>query len=210
MWRTTRTIPEPIIGANFMSSSSITFPSYVPSNTTEWHLRLQSQMRTWLPALACAMVFAVESTQYLGADRTSAPLQRLAEAIFGYDACVHWDFIHHLIRKTGHFMGYGIFSLVCFRGFWITLQNAALRLLRQLWAYGLAILATFLVAGADELHQSLLPNRTGQFSDVLLDCCGAAVLCFVLFLGMQAVDVIRQARARAACSLKPAYAGIAG
>lgn len=192
-----------------MSSSSITYASYVPSNTTERHLRLQSQMRTWLPALACAMVFAVESTQYFGSDRTSAPLQRVVEAIFGYDACVHWDLIHHLIRKTGHFMGYGIFSLFCFRGFWITLQSAAFRLLRQLWAHGLAILATFLVAGADELHQSFLPNRTGQFSDVLLDCCGAVALCLMLFLTMQAAEVLRQARARTACSLNPAYAGIA-
>jgi VanZ family protein len=166
-------------------------------------------MRTWLPALACAMVFAVESTQYLGSDRTSAPLQRVVEALFGYDVCVHWDLIHHFIRKTGHFMGYGIFSLICFRGFWITLQSAAFRLLRQLWAHGLAILATFLVASADEFHQSILPNRTGQFSDVLLDCCGAVALCLMLFLTMQAAEILRQARARTACSLKPAYAGIA-
>jgi VanZ family protein len=166
-------------------------------------------MRTWLPVLAFAMVFAVESTPYFGADRTSDPLQRMVEAIFGYDVCVHWDLIHHLIRKSGHFMGYGIFSLICFRGFWITLQNAAFQLLRQLWAHGLAIMATFLVASADEFHQSFLPNRCGQFSDVLLDCCGAVVLCLVLFLGMQAVEGRKQARARAACHLKPALAGIA-
>ena len=192
-----------------MSSSSITFASYGPPTSTEWQLRLQSQMRTWLPVLACAMVFAVESTQYFGSDRTSAPLQRLVEAIFGYDACVHWDFIHHLIRKTGHFMGYGIFSLVCFRGFWISLRNSALRFPRKLWAHGLALLATFMVASADEFHQSFLPNRTGQFSDVLLDCCGAAVLCVLLFVAMRAVEGRKQARARTACSMKPAYAGIA-
>ena len=192
-----------------MASSSITFASYAPPTSNEGHLRLRSQMRTWLPVLAFAMVFAVESTPYFGADRTSDPLQRMVEAIFGYDVCVHWDLIHHLIRKSGHFMGYGIFSLICFRGFWITLQNAAFQLLRQLWAHGLAIMATFLVASADEFHQSFLPNRCGQFSDVLLDCCGAVVLCLVLFLGMQAVEGRKQARARAACHLKPALAGIA-
>ena len=63
-------------------------------------------------------------------------------------------------------------------------------------AHGLAILATFLVASADEFHQSFLPNRTGQFSDVLLDTCGAVALCLVLFLAMQAVEWRRQARAR--------------
>jgi VanZ family protein len=163
-------------------------------------------MRTWLPVLAFTMAFAVESTPYLGADRTSAPLRRLAEMICGYGVDSHWILIHHIIRKTGHFMGFGIFSLLCFRGFWITLQNAA-RPMRQLLAYGFAILATFLVASADEFHQSLLPNRTGQFSDVLLDCCGAAALCFVLFLAMQAVEGRKQARARTSSNLEPAYAG---
>jgi VanZ family protein len=164
-------------------------------------------MRTWLPVLACAAVFAVESTPYLGADHTSAPLQRIAEALFGYDACVHWDLIHHIIRKTGHFMGYGIFSLVCFRSFWITLQDAGSRLLRQMKAHGLAILATFLVASADEFHQSFLPNRTGQLSDVLLDTCGAVALGLVLFLAMRAAQ--RHTQARASCHLKPAYADLA-
>ena len=84
-----------------MASSSITFASYAPPTSNEGHLRLRSQMRTWLPVLAFAMVFVVESTPYFGADRTSDPLQRMVEAIFGYDACVHWDLIHHLIRKSG-------------------------------------------------------------------------------------------------------------
>ena len=192
-----------------MASSSITFASYAPPASSEGHLRLRSEMRTWLPVLAFTMVFAVESSPYFGADRTSAPLKRIVEAIFGYDSCVHWDLIHHLIRKTGHFMGYGIFSLMCFRGFWITLQNAAFQMPRQLRAHGLAILATFLLACADEFHQSFLRNRSGQFSDVLLDCCGAAALCLMLFLTMQAVEGRRQARAREAYRLQPAFAGIA-
>jgi VanZ family protein len=155
------------------------------------------------------MVCAVESTPYFGSDRTSAPLRRLAEMLCGNGVDAHWASTHHLIRKTGHFMGFGIFSLVCFRSFWITLQGAAFQLLRQLQAHGLALLAICLMASADEFHQSFLPNRTGQFSDVLLDCCGAVVLCVVLFLGMQAVEGRKQSLARAACRLKPAYAGVA-
>ena len=188
-----------------MSSSSLIYRACEPPSTVEKYTWLQSQMRTWLPVLAFTMVFAVESTPYLGADRTSAPLRRLAEMICGYGVDSHWILIHHIIRKTGHFLGYGIFSLACFRGFWMTLQNVA-RPLRQLRAYGFAILATFLVASADELHQSFLPNRTGQFSDVMLDCCGAAALCLMLFLTMRAVEGRKLARAMADCRLKPAYA----
>ena len=187
-----------------MASSSMALPVYAPQASpvgpARLQPRLQAQLRTWLPVLLSASLFAVESTAYFGADRTSAPLQRLTEDIFGYDVCVHWDLIHHLIRKTGHFAGYGIFSLVCFRGFWRTFQSAASPMLRQLRAHGLAILATFLAAGADEFHQSFVPNRFGSFSDVLLDTYGAVALCFVLFLAMQAVE----RRRRTACSPEPA------
>ncbi|MGA3161623.1 MAG: VanZ family protein [Terracidiphilus sp.] len=189
-----------------MSSSSMVFVDYAPHTSAGWSARLLAHLRTWLPLLVCTMVIAVESTPYLGADHASAPLRRLAEILFGYGVDAHWASIHHLIRKTGHFMGFGIFSLAGFRGFWITLQSVALRLIRQLRAHGLAILATFLLASADEYHQSFLPNRSGQFNDVLLDCCGAVALGLVLFLAMRAAEGRRQARARAVCRLEPEYA----
>jgi hypothetical protein len=116
------------------------------------------------------MVFAVESSTYLGADRTSAPLRRLAEMLRGYGVDAHWGVTHHLIRKTGYFMGSGIFSLICFRGFWITLQSAAFRLLRQLRAHGLAILATFLVPARTSFIRAFCP--TGPASSAM--CCWIA------------------------------------
>ena len=65
------------------------------------------------------------------------------------------------------------------------------------------------MASADEYHQTFLPNRTGSPWDVLLDCCGAVALGLALFLAMQAVELRRQAQARASCRLEPAYAGVA-
>jgi len=179
-----------------MASSSMVFGVYaLPTAADARWQRWQAQWRIWLPVLAFLIVFVVESSSYLGADHTSEPLRRMAEALFGYDACVEWRAIHILIRKAGHFAGYGLFSLLCFRGFWRSLGGTASRMLRQLRAHGLALVTTFLVAGADELHQSFLPNRTGQFSDVLLDTCGGVALCFLLFLAMQAVEWIKNARA---------------
>lgn len=190
-----------------MSSPSIAFGVSAGQTSAGGYARRQAQLRTWLPVLAFSMVFVIESTSYFGADRTSEPLQRVVEAIFGYDVCVHWDLIHGLIRKTGHFMGYGIFSLVCFRAFWIELRGVASRLSRRLGAHGLAIMATFLVASADEYHQTFLPNRSGQFSDVLLDCCGALVLGWVLFLVMQVIEGRRKAQSSLHSGLEPDFAG---
>jgi len=174
------------------------FEVYAPPKAASPPAPWRERLRIWLPVLAFSMVFAVESTSYLGADRTSEPLRRLAEALFGYDACVNWDVMHHLIRKTGHFLGYGAFSLVCFHAFWMTFRgvaSVASRMSRKLRAHGLALLLTFLVAGADELHQSFVPNRTGQFGDVLLDTCGGVVICFALFLAMQTFEWIKNVRA---------------
>jgi VanZ family protein len=155
----------------------------------------RERLRTWLPVLTFTLLLAFESTSYLGSDRTSDPLRRVVEALFGYDVCVNWEAIHHLIRKIGHFIGYGIFSFLCFRAFWITLYGVASRIPRQLRAFALSILTTFLAGALDELHQSFVPNRTGQFSDVLLDTCGGVALCFVLFLAMQTFEWIKKVRA---------------
>jgi VanZ family protein len=173
-----------------VATPSISYRIYAPETQAGDLAWLKPHLRTWLPVLACGLLFAVESTRYFGADHTSEPLRRFCEWIFGFDACVHWREIHHAIRKTGHFMGYGIFAVLCFRAFWISFQHAATRLLRQLRAFGLAIVVTFIAAGADELHQSFLPNRTGQFSDVLLDTCGGATLCLLLFIAMQMAEKI--------------------
>ena len=193
-----------------MASSPMVFEAYRPqisANGTEMvRGRLQAKLRAWLPVLVCAMVFAVESTSSFGGDRTSVPLQRAAEAIFGYGVGLHWELIHLFIRKTGHFVGYGVFCLVCFRGFWIELQGVASRLSRQLRAHGMAIAVTFLVASADEIHQCFLPNRCGQFSDVLLDTCGGVALGLVVFVAMQLAESRRQARRSAGCSREPGCA----
>jgi VanZ family protein len=190
-----------------MASSPLVLDDYEPRSSTIdagfCRGRLRVQLLAWLPVLAFSMVFAVESTSCFGADRTSAPMQRIAEAIFGYGVGLHWELIHQLIRKTGHFMGYGVFSLVCFRAFWIELRGASSRLRRQLRAHGLAILATFLVASADEIHQCFLPNRYGQFSDVLIDTCGGVALGLVVFLAMRVAEGRRQTRRAANFRCEP-------
>jgi len=184
-----------------LSTSALIYRRYAPQTVrhrAEW-------LSAWLPVLLFSTVFVAESTQYFGADRTSEPLQRVAEALFGYDVGVYWDTIHHIIRKTGHFMGYGVLSLVCFRGFWLAIEDTAARQVRRLRAHGLAILVTFLAAGADELHQCFVPNRCGQFSDVMLDTCGAAVLGVLLYLGMQWGERRREARSWAGANRAAAY-----
>jgi len=122
-------------------------------------------------------VIAIESTADVGADQTSGPLRWVWEPIFGHVTNSRWDLLHHHIRKTGHFLGYGTMGLLWLRAWWMTLPRAAFLL-----NAALALVGTAAVASLDEFHQSFLPNRTGISSDVLLDCSGAAVLVLLYLL----------------------------
>jgi VanZ family protein len=85
--------------------------------------------------------------------------------------------IHHYLRKSGHFLGYGALGLAWLRAWWITLPR-----FRFLFDAELALVGTALVASWDEWHQTFLPNRTGSPWDVLLDCCGALFMQWIVFL----------------------------
>lgn len=147
-------------------------------------------LNAWLPVAVGIGVIMMESTEMFGADHTGGPLRRLWEALFGPVSNVHWDLIHMLIRKCGHFFGYGAIGLLWLRAWWMTLPHS-----RFLDDAILALLGTSLVASLDELHQAYLPNRTGTPRDVLLDCCGALVLQLVVYTYLRLTRPNRLARA---------------
>ena len=94
----------------------------------------------------------------------------------------HWAVVHHYIRKTGHFVGYGSVSLGFFDSWRVTLEHRWPAFRVRFWyAAGLALLCTLLLASWDEWHQSFLPGRTSSAHDVALDFCGALTAQAVLF-----------------------------
>jgi len=119
-----------------------------------------------------AVVIDFESTAWFGDDRTSGPRRAIWQALFGSVSTAQWLILGHLIRKVGHFIGYGIIGLVWLRAWHLTLPR-----LKILPGVLLAILGTALIASCDEFHQSFIPSRTGSPWDVLLDCSGAAAMC---------------------------------
>jgi VanZ family protein len=144
----------------------------------------------WLPVAIGIAVIMMESTEYLGADHTTGPLRWLFESIFGRVNNDTWDIVHHYVRKSGHFLGYGAMGLLWLRAWWMTLPRS-----RFLPDALLALLGTALVASCDEWHQTFLPNRTGSVWDVLLDCCGAITLQFVVYMYFRLMKPKRLARA---------------
>jgi VanZ family protein len=140
----------------------------------------------WLPAALSVLMIALESTATMSASNTSRWLYPLWVWLFGNPTPAHWEQIHHVIRKTGHFVGYGLVSLAFFYSWRQTLHRMAVKQW-TLWrrASVLAVLCTLVVASLDEYHQSFLPSRTSSPIDVGIDVCGAIAFQLVLLFVIQ-------------------------
>lgn len=143
----------------------------------------------WPVALGIAVIW-IESQWFMGSDHTSEPLRAIWQAIFGHVSDARWEIIHHYIRKTGHFVGYGLIGLAWLRAWWHTLPRS-----KFLTDAALAMLGTATMASLDEWHQSFLPNRTSSPRDVLLDCTGAFVMMTLVYVFARTTRPARLERA---------------
>ena len=150
------------------------------------------QLRPWIPALLWMGVIACESTGLFSSDHTAKWLWQIVTSIFGPVNRHEFQIAHGILRKVGHFAGYGVLSYFFFLG-WRGRYRAQLRhtgddlraacaaIWRGRWAV-FAIVMTIAVASADEFHQGMLPSRTGLFRDVLLDTVGGLFAQWVVFM----------------------------
>ncbi|MGA3056161.1 MAG: VanZ family protein [Candidatus Korobacteraceae bacterium] len=147
----------------------------------------------WWPVLVWLGVIRLESTDFASASNTSGVLYTVIAAVAPHVDESFVSRLDEILRKTGHFAGYGILSALVFLALKNTnydrLRSLSRRTwgtcLRDFWRWDwvlLAMLLTVVTAAADEIHQSFIPSRTGAWQDVLLDSCGAAVLQVIIYL----------------------------
>lgn len=136
----------------------------------------------WIPAVIGIGVILVESTATMSAENTSRWLLPVWVKLFGPITAARWEIVHHYIRKTGHFVGYGTVSLGFFDAWRVTLEGHWSEWRPRFRnAAGLALLSTLLLASWDEWHQSFIPGRTSTPKDVALDFCGALLAQLAMF-----------------------------
>jgi len=138
----------------------------------------------WLPVVIAILVIVIESTGTFSSQNTSSWLRPIYERVFGSISDSRWELLHHYLRKTGHFVGYGTVGFTFLRAW---LHTRARRAIGSLLAWRvectvLAILSTAVIASCDEFHQHFLPGRTGTPVDVLLDTSGACTMCLAVWL----------------------------
>ena len=149
--------------------------------------------RNWWPALVWLGIIRLESTDTASSANTWNLLSYIVSIVFPHISPDLVSKANDILRKTGHFMGYGILGALVFFALRNTNRDWLRPLLRRpwgiylpdLWRFEWAIigmLVTIVTASFDEIHQSFLPSRTGRWQDVVLDTCGAAVLQVLIYL----------------------------
>jgi VanZ family protein len=132
----------------------------------------------WLIATFIWMVFIFLFTQlpYFTGSHTATAIDKLffidKIGILSPKAkLVLIDLLNFIIRKATHLTAFGILSFFLFK---------SLEIYR--FSYLNAWFVTFFYAMTDEWHQSLVPNRTASFKDVLIDASGAFIALTLIFL----------------------------
>jgi VanZ family protein len=135
-------------------------------------------LKVWIAAGLWLAIIITESSKLGGMHNTSRILYPLFHFLFGM-GLARFEVWHPILRKTGHFVGYFILSLLFFRAWRATLpksQGWSLTWARIAW-----MMAT-LVACLDEWHQAYVPGRGSSVHDVLLDSGAALVAQIILWL----------------------------
>lgn len=114
------------------------------------------------------------------AEESSAQSGRVVQAVMNVAEAVgieinDTDSLTHNIRKSAHFLEFAILGFLSF----ITLKTYKFRSYIIITAAFLYCLAA---ASADEYIQTFIEGRSGQISDVMLDCSGAATAIIICYL----------------------------
>lgn len=142
--------------------------------------KFNKRMLIWLLPAAVAVCIFCFSAQ--SADESSQLSDGLLYSIvsalsdlFGLNASAEMiEMFSGLIRKAAHVTEYIVLCASLNIAFYVSADRNY-----KTW---LSLLIVFLYACTDEIHQLFVPGRSGQFTDVLIDCSGAAVLSLIIFV----------------------------
>lgn len=104
---------------------------------------------------------------------SSRIIEPLLHWLFPGMSLAHIQWVHLLVRKCAHLTEFGLLALLC----WRAIRRPATHPSRQ-WRWneaGLALGLVFIYSASDELHQTFIPGRTGQVSDVVVDVAGGTI-----------------------------------
>jgi VanZ family protein len=153
----------------------------------------RSLFRNWWPAVAWVCVILTESTDMASSRNTDGLLYKVISTVAPRIDPAFVELLNEVLRKTGHFLGYGVLSVLVFFALKNTNRDRLRRLLQRPWGIYLrdlwrlewsfiAVMSALGMATYDEIHQTFIPSRTGRWQDVVIDTSGAIAMQVVVYL----------------------------
>jgi VanZ family protein len=138
-------------------------------------------------------VIFTESTDMASAKNTGGLLYNVISFVAPHVDHSFVDILNEVLRKTGHFLGYGILSVFVFLALKNTNRDRLRNLVRRPWGIYLrdlwrlewsfiGVMSAIGMATYDEIHQTFIPSRTGRWQDVVIDTSGAIAMQVVVCL----------------------------
>ncbi|MDF2538325.1 MAG: hypothetical protein K0S76_1346 [Herbinix sp.] len=131
---------------------------------------------SWLPAvIIMGIIFMYSSKPAVNSDESSMFYANqildvyekiTGNEIEGAEREKNLEDINHIVRKSAHFIEYGV--LACFVAFHFFVSKR-----KRIHILLLATAISAIYAATDEFHQLFVSGRSGQMKDVLLDSSGA-------------------------------------
>jgi VanZ family protein len=143
--------------------------------------------KEWVWVLCTIIFICFTSTTFMGAATSQIVVNFFWKALLGNWHASQLGNINGILRKSGHFLGYGTVGLI-FRNAWFkTARTFSLVVKNWLnpFAAFLAVVSTFIVGSLDEYHQMIIPGRVGCLRDALVDTAGSIFL-NIVFLAVLA------------------------
>lgn len=129
----------------------------------------------WFPPLLWAGVIAIASGRNFSCARTFAFFVKPLRVLWPGIPSPTMQRLHVFARKAIHWGGYFVLTLLIARAFRYQFSDAS-ETAQLAWTF----LAVALIATLDELRQTIVPNRQGSLTDVMIDLFGSAAAILLL------------------------------
>jgi len=166
---------------------------------------IRTFIKYWVPVLLWLAVIFSASADKSSGQRSSRIIAPIVRFLVPNISQKNLDTIVHSVRKTAHMTEYAVLALLLFRalakvGRGVPAEPSAVPVGRSvevgrsvlaepppsfpLRAGAIAFALSALYAMTDEFHQTFVPSREGQITDVIIDSFGAAAgLCALWLVG---------------------------
>lgn len=122
------------------------------------------------------MLFIFPTNDALTVSSTSQIIVPLLRWLFPNADLVTIESFHILVRKIIHFFEYAFLAFLLFRAFKGRNKNWQMR-----WILYAGVISIG-YSSLDEFFQTIIPSRTGEFSDWIIDVAGAVFALCILYI----------------------------